>query len=216
MKNILIGAVLLVVIGAIALFMLGGRADAPVQESTNNTEDESASVAPKTLRELMSWDRSAKCSYETADDNASSKGTSYVANGKVRVDGEVTDASTGSTMTMSSIIDGEYVYSWTSGTKQGFKMQIPQDEPTTDGTTTSDTKDIDFDHEYTYTCDSWNTDESVFVIPSDISFVSADELMQGAGAVGGGASGSASMCAACDQAPDASSKAQCKAALGCQ
>lgn len=251
-KTYLLGVGAVVAIAVVAGIALTGTKDEP----KNGTESISEKMSEKTsmkhsLKDFLGVGDTLKCTYTSTDENATTEGITYTANGKVRSDSTITPTNTGIAMSSYSIIDGEYMYSWGGEMPQGMKMKLDamtEMENMAKTKTETDTqipKEATlYDEAYDYDCEPWRVDASLFVPPSNVTFTDYSEMMKGMGdlmkgagmgtdagmeggemmppgqhMMGGGASGnmegSASMCAACEQAPDAESKAQCKAALGC-
>lgn len=193
------------------------------------------------LRDFMMMPgESMQCTYTNTDPNTKTvmEGTTYIASGKVRSDSTITVGT--SKTTSSSIVDGDVMYAWGSAMPHGMKMSLSaMSSMSTDANTSSDTMGMnehaaDFDQQYDYSCAPWTADASFFAPPAGIQFMDYSEMMQNmggmmqggtdAGMVDGemimpgtsGAAKNAMMCVACEQAPDAESKAECKAAMGCQ
>lgn len=193
------------------------------------------------LREFMTMGgENMKCTYVSEDSTARTEGTTFIANGKVRSDSTITTKADGKVMTSSSILDGTHMYAWGDSMPHGMKMSMSAvSELETNAAEGNDTMGMDsqaaqYDTAYDYECEPWNTDGSFFAPPAGIEFMDYSEMMKGMGGMmqggtdagmvdgemmvqpGAGAPSNAMMCIACEQAPDAESKAQCKVAMGCQ
>jgi hypothetical protein len=228
----LIGAVVIVLV-AVGVYM-AMQSNAPIQQGMTDQMQNRMSMR-HSLRDFMTMPgESMKCthSYTDAETGTVTEGTTYVANGKVRSDSTVTRGS--DVMTSSSIVDGEMMYAWGSDMPHGMKVSLSAlSNVSADAEGGVDTMGMSdraegVDTEYDYTCEPWSGGASFFAPPAGVEFMDYSEMMQGMGGMmmnmqGGadagmnaGAGGNAMMCAACEQAPDAESKAQCKAALGCE
>ena len=121
-----------------------------------------------------------KCSFESTSEQGTTKGTSYLANESVRTDATLT--TTSGTQTMSSIMDGTYLYSWGDGMPQGMKMRIAAMEEMSKNTQTptATSKQVaDLDRATDYDCATWSVDMSVFAPPTNITFADYEEMMKG-------------------------------------
>jgi len=173
-------------------------ASEPVAEINSNTS----------LRALIALGKNLVCTFKETDADTSTSGTMYIASAGNQFRGDFTvKTNADGTINGHMIKQGDYIYSWSDAATQGSKMKAEAESDTEE----SDT--VGLDDEAEYDCKSWNVDNSKFKLPSNIEFVDISAFMQ----TGAGASGSinANQCGACDAAPDADSKAQCRAALGC-
>jgi hypothetical protein len=108
------------------------------------------------------------------------------------------------------ISDGQTVYVWSSAMAQGIKMAVSASQ----STTTSSSQNP-YNENVNYTCSPWTPNSSEFALPAGVTFEDMTSLMQGGASTGTSGSVNAGACGACDQAPNASAKAQCRAALHC-
>lgn len=180
-----------------------------------------------------------------ATSQITTEGTTYVAQGKVRTDSTITNGTKVTTSSSIIDGDVMYAWGsdMPHGMKMSLRAM---GSATADADRGADTMGIGdraagFDQQYDYSCEPWTADGSYFAKPAGVQFTDYTEMMQGmsgmmqdtrvnaqggtdAGMMDGemimpgtpGAAQNAMMCAACEQAPDAESKAQCKAAMGCQ
>lgn len=229
-----------------ALWYLFGMGETPITNTETMTERMQERMSMKhSLRDFLTMSgESMKCTYVSDDGGVRTVGTTYVANGKVRSDSTMTTSATGEAVTSSAIIDGTYMYAWGDEMPEGVKMSMSvmnDMQAQQGGMMKSHAKD--YDTAYDYECESWNADQSFFAPPAGIAFTDYSEMMQSMGGMmqqmqggtdagmmdgemmmdhnmmggmNGGAPPEEVRCAACAHAPDAESKAQCMAALGCQ
>lgn len=213
----LIGAAVLVVAAAAAgYYFMTQSGGSTVLSTMGNTS----------LRTLLAGVNPQKCTF----DNGQSTGTIYVAGGKMRGDFE----SKTEMMTAKShmVISNSISYVWLDGMKQGYRMAF-DDMAKNNG---SQGEGIDADAKVATKCESWQANETMFTLPTDVTFnevgmppaqtktTPAQGASAGAGAsVGASASGkapsaqdyTAQQCAACAAVTDPSAKAQCMAVFDC-
>lgn len=111
-----------------------------------------------------------KCSIDTSTDKTVSSGQVFVAKGKFR--GNFTTNVKGFGDVMSYMIsDGVTTYTWSTASPTGIKMpatkgSIPGSGPTTGGGA------VDATHSYSYVCEPWSVDMSMFTPPNNVQFMS--------------------------------------------
>lgn len=159
--------------------------------------------------------RSYQCTFEYQDETNESSGTVYMTGGaeRLRGDFDITDSQAGA-MEMHMIRDGGYNYLWGSALPQGIKTAVTEKE-----TLFEDDANSPVDTNVDYECHTWNVDESTFSLPAGVEFQDMSAWQGGAGAsvnAEASASSATNQCQACDMIGDATAKASCKAALGCQ
>ena len=205
--------VIVVVVGG--YFLLKG---APTDQGMM-TDHEGDSMMMST-KEMLALGKDQKCTFTRDDDNAQTSGAVYFSGGKMRGDFNISSA--GKTFESHIISDGTDMYNWSSLMPQGIKIKVAAG--TSDSTTQNNSFNID--DKVDYDCDSWNPDNSLFTVPTNIQFMDSSammgDMMKANTTVKGEMGGSMNMnemkaqqCAACDAVGDASQKAQCKAALQC-
>ncbi len=174
--NLLIGLVVGAVVVGGGYFLIAKRdmplpfPNQPVAENQEKIESKAETQAQEgkfngSLAELAARGGSWKCTVDITTAQSVSSGITYSSGGKVR--GDFTTKVQGYGNVESHMItDGTDVYTWTSVTPQGFKtkMSTPGETAVTSG------QAVNTNQPYTYDCESWTTDVSVFVIPSDITF----------------------------------------------
>lgn len=118
-----------------------------------------------TLASIMSRGGNYKCTFSHKTDFSTSSGVVYINGKKVRGDFK-SAVSIGSIGDIEShmISNGEFVYTWSPMSPQGFKAKATQNLQ-------SDNTSVPTNQELDYVCDSWRADEEMFVIPKDITFV---------------------------------------------
>ena len=116
------------------------------------------------------------------------------------------------------IIDGGYFYVWTDLSNSGIKMAVNQEQPATAPVNNSQTPDIN--QSFTYTCQGWAEDDTLFALPSSISFMTTAlpvaPSSSGAGTPSGTGTNPSSYCATCDNIPAGPGRDACRTQLHCQ
>lgn len=174
-KNMIIGAVvaIAVVAGGGYYFMNGAAVDPMVADDSGmylNPDSDGSVQAGKfsgSLADLAARTGSWKCTVDTSTVEAVSSGVTYVSGGKVRSDFSSSVGGYGNIETH-MIADGEYVYSWTSMMPQGVKAKMTASSGGADTATAGASADANV--RYSYDCQPWTADPSLFVVPSDITF----------------------------------------------
>jgi hypothetical protein len=201
--------ILLLIILAVGVFMMmkkpGIQTSGGQQANTvtqNNPVGEEKGVAG-TLKDLLTGGQAQKCTYSNENDAAKTVGTVYASGGKMRLDiqSNVSDK----TINSHVIVDSQYSYVWTDQQKQGFKMAITKETPNPGQKKES----VDLNQPVNYKCQSWNTDNSFFNLPSDITFTTFTVPSPAA-------NGSGNQCALCDNVPEGEARDTCRTQLKCQ
>lgn len=205
-KKILVIVVILILslIGAGVFFFL--KPSPQVQpKSQNQTAGEGKNVnkpeaIETTLKSLLSMGKSLKCTFLNNTKEATVSGTVYAGNGKVRQDFQSKAA--GSSTSGHLIVDGSNTYMWTDGNNQGFKFAVDKVPSASSGSAQSQTQDIN--KTMNFSCQGWSADNSLFVLPSNVTFESfsipviptVDTSKSGTGI-----NTNQSACSACDNIP---------------
>lgn len=168
-------AALVVVVGAIYLVMNRPAGEGVVNNPTGN----SAEQGTGTFASLMGMAGAQECTISTQVEDTSSQGVVYVSGGKIR--GDFTSTVNNQTMHSHMIHLGSTVYTWTDEMPQGFKMEVPQGDATSD---TTSKEVFDANQNVQYSCKPWLEDSGKFTPPADIQFMD----MNTSGSVPGGGS----------------------------
>lgn len=172
-KKIIVGIVLLLVI----LALLGGgywwmkKGQAPATPQPQTTVPAVQNATPQTvegtIQSLLSSGRSVQCTFNSATTSAQVKGTIYVSGGKMRGDFEVVTKAV--TVISHLINDSQFMYIWNDATKQGIKIANTTGQ--TQSKTPTSSQGPDMTKSYTYSCQDWSADSSLFVLPSAVTFM---------------------------------------------
>jgi hypothetical protein len=220
-KKIIIVLVILVLIGTGGYLVMKKPPQLNNQAPTAQNEPETATNATiqGTLKSLLTAGKSQKCTYSdkpetTSAETTSVEGTVYVANGKMR--GDFSSTSEQIKVNGHMIADGEYSYVWSDLDNQGIKMLIDQQE-SSNAPTDTNTQTPDINQSYTFNCQGWTQDNTMFVPPSNITF-STFTLPSGLPSVAPptDTDTNQSACAACDSIPAGEARNACKTQLNCK
>jgi len=210
-KNAVIVAVvvLLVVLVGGYYFMKKGPSK---PSTTSNTASQDSS--PKSLKDLLMSGIAQKCTFSSTTSTGSSDGTTYMASGKVRGDFSMTTDS--KTTKSHMIVDGKTSYIWTDGQTTGFKTTIPDETAATPGSQTTNAtvnnSASSFDQKADYKCEAWSVDQSLFILPTGVTFKDMSVLIPSMAPTTSGSN--SSQCSYCNNLTG-DSKVQCLAALKC-
>lgn len=200
-------------------------------EETANSQNQASqmSTQKKSLFDFFSMTGSLKCTFVNQTDKSS--GTVYVAVGKTR--GDLQSVDNGTTNSSHMINDDNYVYIWTDGQKTGYKMslasiknemgQAMSNATNSSGNNNSSQGGVDMKKQSNYSCGPWAADNSLFSVPTDITFTDYTSMMQGAmknvtppPQQGMTSQQKQQECAACNQVPAGAMRNQCLAQFKCQ
>lgn len=161
------------------------------QEQTKNMDSNGSFSG--SLKELVGFGKAQKCTWEEGDNGMS--GITYTdgkhsyseVNNVMVADfnGEGNNQEKGS---MYAIYDGEYLYSWSSASKEGMKMKYDENEEIMKDDSEYEGEEFAYEEEdseytksmetdYEYKCSSWRVDKSKFNLPKDIKFKDLNAMM---------------------------------------
>lgn len=202
-KLIIMGVVaLLVILGLGGLVMSKSNKTSVTMNSENGqttvvtTEDSKMSIA-----DLMGKGGNVKCSYQASGtDSGSMSALVYLSGKKMRVESSGTNPD-GEAYESKMVSDGEFVYVWSDKEKTGMKIATDASTGSTDAWK-GQASYINPEQKVDYKCDSWNVDEAVFTLPTDVKFTDLSAMQK-------------TQCSACDSL-SGEQKASCKEAMGCE
>ncbi|HVU80186.1 MAG TPA: hypothetical protein VHD37_02370 [Candidatus Paceibacterota bacterium] len=162
-----IGAVV-VVAGGLGIWLYGGAGTGTGSASLSGAVEQGQTAAesekPQTLKSLIAYQGTQKCTFENATANSSSSGTVYVANGQMR--GDFTSVAQGKTFDSHMIVKGNTSYVWGSSMPGGFKMSFDSMAAPSGSSGGS----VDPNAPVNYSCGAWSADESMFELPASVQF----------------------------------------------
>lgn len=170
-SNVVIGLVIgaVVIIGG-GYYLINITAN---DQSGANTQGGTTATAGKftgSFAELASRGGSWKCTVDSSVGDSTTVGTVYVADGKVRGD-FASQVSGYGNMESHMLSDGQDVYTWSSIIPQGVKTRMTTSAPSETATQTSG-QGMSPGQSYSYDCQPWTKDASVFELPSTVTFKS--------------------------------------------
>ncbi len=184
----------------------------------NQTKGDSASMETQadaelsstSLKTLLSSGKSQKCTFSSTENNATSQGTFYIADGKSR--GDFVTTVEGKTTTTHVIYEDNTSYLWTEGSNSGYKIAV-NSEQLSEASKNQSTSNADLDKNYNFSCTKWSKDSSVYNRPTNVEFKEfiVPTLPTGASSSGSMSAGmnAETVCAALSGEP----KQQCIAAM---
>jgi hypothetical protein len=179
--NAIIGFIVaIVVIGGGAWYFtsqhsVGKSGDALEQQADTMEESKGMGTFADLMKRAGSW----KCTVKTNIEEAPSEGVAYIADGKIRADFTSKVKALGGKEVKNAMIQTEgFMYTWSDMMPQGIKMAIPESSVEAEQTSVAGmaySADVDYD------CALWMMDASMFVPPSDITFmeIGANGMPQG-------------------------------------
>lgn len=186
--KIIIGVAVLIAV-AIGFWLVLGKeaAEAPSSASSGNETAMSAGEAKDggvfsgtgSFLELMGMGRNITCdfSYVAEDTNGAAAGTIQVSGERMRGDFEMEQA--GETYYSHMIQDGDMIYTWSESPMGDFAIVMPIEEgEDVEADTQEYSRPVSMNNDVDYNCRAWDVDASVFVPPSDIEFMSMEEMFQ--------------------------------------
>ncbi len=210
---IILGVLAVIIIAGVAyLMMKNAQHSQMVSVTTQNKPTSPASPTTQTiqgtLKSLLSAGKSQKCTYSNKIQTGSVNGIVYIANGKVR--GDFTSSTVQNKVSGHMIVEGGYSYVWTDLSNQGVKMAINQQQPST---TPTNNQAPNINQTFTYSCQGLTEDDSMFVLPSAISF--STFAMPTSGLPASAGTSQSFSCSACNSVPAGSARDACRAQLHC-
>lgn len=195
MKNVILVILGLLILGGGAYYWYTTREKPDVSdmmientgsESSNTTEEtllaqeeseQSTGVETATLESLMNSGRNVSCRFEQTEGTTKIMGTYNVAGTKMSGDYTMTQAD-GTTSTIKMLSDGQFMYTW-GDALQGMGMKVDltkakeiSAQAQTNATASGSQPQFDsFDEPMQFTCAPWTADPAVFVVPTDVRFV---------------------------------------------
>jgi len=205
MKKKIIFSTLLVVVSTLIFSACSPKeqtSDADNEKASKEMAMQKDSSFKGSLKDLISVGKPQKCTWQ--EDKEKTSGVTYT-DGKrsyseasnvpiadlsgMHID-EESVAGKPEKGSMYTMYDGEYVYTWSSVSKEGLKMKSMNEDSVKDTEKTENYDDKNHDEgknnseylktmesEIDYKCTSWKLDESMFNLPSGIVFKDFSEMM---------------------------------------
>ena len=173
-------------------------------EKTEEAELDELSVEGSVF-DLFKLGKNVSCTYSGTSEGTALTGTTHVSGKKMH--GTYSVTTNGNTIEGNMVSDGEWLYTWTSEMPQGVKININKAEEELAGETSDGTSTESLTKDYNYKCTNWKVDESVFSVPTNITFTDLSQTLQD---MGGAA------CTACNYITNETDKQACKDRLNCE
>jgi hypothetical protein len=215
---LIIGLVIIVL--AVLAFLYSKKSTTPETGDTNQQttttqtqpEEEKPTNQPSSLLDILKTKQTLNCKYSSSAGGMTTTGDIYISGEKIHADLE-TKSADDTTILNHMVSDGTYMYSWSSASNQGIKMNYKdmQDKYTNTETSGSSDKpsnnaDLLFENMGNYQCNPWIEDPTTFHIDDDIQFTDLSQTMKNM---------ENTMCMACDYMQNESEKAACKTQYKC-
>jgi hypothetical protein len=219
-KNVLITVVVLalIVLGAGAYFTLGNKGGQGPKggPSASQNQGPAPQNSPKTLKDLLASSISQKCTFTNTTEDASTTmdGVVYTSGGKIR--GDFTSKTQEKTYVTHIVVENKTNYMWMDDEKAGYKITIDETTatPSTEGQQTNTA--VDMNKSFDYKCSPWVADNSLFAVPTNVTFADMSSFANPSQAPStSGSTGSSTQCSACNSLTG-EAKTQCLTALKCQ
>lgn len=118
------------------------------------------------LQDLAKRSGDWKCTVDASTAQSVSSGVTYISGGKIRADFTTSVQGYGN-VDSHMLADGTHVYSWSSMMPQGIKTA--QTAAGQGGAETSGSG-MDANQSYSYDCQPWTPEPSVFAVPAEVTF----------------------------------------------
>lgn len=181
--------------------------------NNTTTPNDKIDFVEGTMKSLLARGKTEECTYSYNTDNATITGQVYTSNnGKIRH--EFQSTSVEGPVNGHMIVDSGDAYMWTDEMGQGFKFSIAN-QPAADG---QNNKTPDINKSMQFECLPWNVDNSMFVLPTNITFQTMSAPVKPSAGQTGGPNNTnlTNQCVVCDNIPEGSAREACKTQLKCQ
>lgn len=133
--------------------------------ATSSQQTSDKSDAQRTnIDTLLTQGATQKCTFSSADGEATISGTMYFSNKRMR--GDFTTVTSEKTVDGSMIIADGVQYFWDASAKQGVKTNITQQQ--VEGSQQTQSQGLNSKQDYEFKCGDWNVDEAMFSPPADV------------------------------------------------
>lgn len=171
MKYALTGVLIVAVLGLGYYWYSRTASPAPAAGDTTGQESAQSSTFTGSFKDLLTRGGDWRCTLESTVGGAASSGTTYTSGGMVRADVEMSVEGYG-TMESHMIADGTNVYTWSPMMPFGVKASMTDSPVATPDT--SGGESFDAAGAYSYHCEPWSADRSMFELPSGVTFRTID------------------------------------------
>lgn len=169
-KNIISIIVVAIVLGGLFILTKSDKNESMEGVNTDEASDSNVSLngeeaTKTTLDRLIKRGGDFECTFSHSTEVGDSSGIVYISGEKVK--GEFTSdvkiAGLGTIKTY-MISDGDFTYTWSDVSPQGYKSKVVEDK-------SNSNDQIPSDQELDYNCSGWVAQDSYFKVPGNITFV---------------------------------------------
>ena len=205
----------LIILGGGAYFALGKKGGPGPKGNAAGSQGHQESSSPKTLKDLLTSGVSQKCIFTntTEDGSTTMEGIVYASGGKIR--GDFTSKTKEKTLVTHVVVEGKTNYMWMDDEK-GYKITVDENAASSSTGDQQTNTTVDMNKSFDYQCSPWVVNDSLFGVPTNISFTDMSAFANPSQApTTSGSEGSSSQCSACNSLTG-ENKTQCLTVLKCQ
>jgi hypothetical protein len=126
-----------------------------------------------TIMSFLDLKKNAMCTFDSTDNDMTSKGTIYIS-AEGNLSGDFVTTKSGTSTTSHMVVKSGVAYVWTGS--QGAKMDLSSLQ----GSASAQAKSyVDVNSEVDYSCEDWTVDASKFNLPSGVTFVDIEAMLKG-------------------------------------
>lgn len=186
MKNIIIGILIVLALGAGWYYWSTNQNETTTTETTtqeDTTSEDTTTEESDSSNNLMSLLQSGEnqmCTYSVEQNGNTISGVIYMSGENMRNNYELTGES--EEIMGSMIKQGDTMYIWGPSVPQGIKMTFDleqlQAQAEANPEQPQSTTPFDVTQDMEYSCDPWNVDETQFMPPANITFTDMSTMME--------------------------------------
>jgi hypothetical protein len=208
----------LLLVSAAVLLLAASCSKKTAQTNTPPAPQASTQQTDKSFRDFLAMGTPQKCDTSFTSGNTASQGTMYVANGKMR--GDFNAQVSGQTVATHIIVSNSVTYTWLDNSSTGYKVAANSQATSTSNSTHAP----DLNQKVTTSCQPWTEDDSVFNLPTGVTFSDVNSMnpgmmdsstMHSTSSMQHSTSSNTAACGACNNLQEPQ-KSQCRAALYCK
>lgn len=172
--KIIAAVIVLIVLLGLGGYLFLGKNKAPQTQTSSPTPTRGEKSATQSLLDLLSSGVTQKCTFASTNENATTKGTIYISDTKMRGDIKSTSTKDNKTTNFYMIRNGDTTYIWGDSIPGGIKMRLSAQDLQTNNQAVQyfNTKE-----KAQYSCGAWVIDNSVFNPPASVKFMDVSAIM---------------------------------------
>ncbi len=187
MNSKIITGIIVVIVIVAGVFLVTRNKGQKAEVASNSetaSQASSSSTESGSIKSLIAAGKSQKCTYSVqGESGATSEGTIYVGDGKMRGDFTASSMSGQSHM----INMGNTTYMWSDDGKMAIKMAFDPNAAVAN-TNANSQQQASLEENHDFKCEGWTIDGSKFELPSGVTFNELPNFSAGAAAGSGAAS----------------------------